>query len=244
MDFFNKDNGTISILNLEDIFEKKLQIIEDALRNAVSSITIGLTGGSTPKIFYQWCAKNKVFSKNQLAKIIWMTSDERYVDLNSDESNFGNADRLMLQPLGVAKSMKCPWDTSVLPKEAANLYNKFFPGENCFDLCFLGMGDDYHTASIFPGSKLLKDQVKQKFTAVEVPSKGWRLTITPFGLMRCNKIIITIVGHNKALPLKQVIEGPKDIEHKPVQLLRDFPEKVIWLMDNTAGQLLDMGRQT
>lgn len=232
--------GKLLILSLEDIFERQALAIEQICATTTAQITVGLTGGSTPKAFYRWVAEKNVFNEKILKKIFWMTSDERYVPLDSDQSNFGNADRLMLTPLKVSTTNKRPWSITSTPSEAAKNYNSYFDQNKCFDLCILGMGDDSHIASIFPGSPLIHKNDQADFEAIELPEKGTRLTITPSGLNHCGKIIMTVTGQGKSFALKNVIQGPFDPKGKPAQLHKNWPEKVTWLVDTSAASELDL----
>ena len=96
------------------------------------------------------------------------------------------------------------------------------------------MGDDGHTASIFPGSPLLKKGEHRLFAAIEVPGKGWRLTITPAGLRGCGLIVVMALGLPKAAMLKRVQAGPYDPAKTPVQILRECRDRVVWLVDSAA----------
>ena len=100
------------------------------------------------------------------------------------------------------------------------------------------MGDDCHTASIFPGSPLLEEDLDSGsiFTSVEVPGKGMRLTITPYGLTKCDRIIAFITGAGKAEALQKVFaDTPTDYNDTPIRLLGRSKEKVTWLLDDTAA---------
>lgn len=230
--------GHIIILDLQSIFAKKADIINQAVAQTCRFVSIGLTGGSTPKAFYQWAAENTVFNQHTLNQVLWMTSDERCVPLESSESNFGNADRLMLTPLSVPQENKRPWTVSDSPDQAAIIYNKYFTDDNCFDLCFLGMGDDCHIASIFPESPLILNSPIDNFTSINVTDKGIRLTITPSGLSRCRKIIMVVTGKSKSASLKEVLYGPFNPQQKPAQLHKNWAHKVTWLIDTSAASEL------
>ena len=120
-------------------------------------MSIGLTGGSTPKAYYKWVAENNPFTAEELAKILWTTSDERYVPADHADNNFTVAVELMLDTLGVTKAAenRLPWPTELEPvarwKPTAKPYRKRVKA----DLCIVGMGDDCHFLSLFPGSELL-----------------------------------------------------------------------------------------
>lgn len=234
------DYGKIYILNRDQIFERKVQILEEICAKKSGIVTVGLTGGSTPKEFYKWVVANDRLKPDLLEKIIWMASDERYVPLENEESNFGNADRLMLSQLGVSEDKKHPWMVDFTAQEAAEDYNNYFAEGKCFDLCILGMGDDCHMASIFPGSPLIDMDLSDNFVAIEVLGKGARLTITPVGLRRSGQILMIVTGKGKSQALKKVLEGNLDLNKKPAQLNRLWSQQVIWLVDDEAASELSL----
>lgn len=233
--------GTLRIGKQEEIFERIAETLEIGAATYGDPFKVGLTGGSTPKAFYKWVGENRKLSKAVIAQTVWSVSDERMVPLEDPESNFGNADRLMLTPLGVPEERKLNWPMMLDPHSAASVveqrWQERFGYNTTFDLCFLGMGDDGHTASIFPGSPMLGAiAAGNMFAPVNVPEKGWRLSITPDGLALCNKIVITVTGSAKAERLKEVLQGPPDVY--PVQILGKHPERVEWLLDTEAAALL------
>jgi 6-phosphogluconolactonase len=162
------------------------------------------------------------------------------VPLEDEDSNFGNADRMFLSPMEIADGHKCPWPVMVDHHSAAIAFEQNwsdkFGVDVAFNLCFLGMGDDGHTASIFPKSPLLGIDSKSFFSSVEVPGKGWRLTATPHGLSSSSEIIILVTGAKKAERLKSVMTEPYG--SYPVQILKNCFEKVTWLVDDEAAKLI------
>ena len=231
--------GEMHLLAQEDIFRFTAERIEAAVKEGRNR-SIALTGGSTPKAFYAWAAREQPFSASTLRQARWYTSDERTVPLSSEESNFGVAERGMLDPLGVPSTRRFPWPVMVDPHSAANAFNMRwndrFGGDECWDLCLVGMGDDGHMLSLFPDSPMLKAPIIDNFVCVDVPGKGWRLTTTLAGLSRCREILVTVTGKNKAERLKAVIEGPDG--QYPIQALREDADRVTWLVDADAASLL------
>lgn len=236
--------GKVLIEDLEKLFERIAESIESVAEGASSAErTVGLTGGSTPKAFYEWVISNNRFRVNDLDSLVWSVSDERMVPIEDSESNFGNADRMMLAPLGVPETKKFPWPVQVDPHSASVVLNRKwlerFGPERSFDLCFLGMGDDGHTASLFPDSPLLGADLTESFSCVEVPQKGWRLTITEAGLRRCGEIVVVVTGAGKSERVKAVFSEPTG--SYPIQILKQCADRVTWLMDPSAAKLLDRG---
>lgn len=225
----------IAILPKLKLYEHISHLIANQAKKTTS--TIALTGGSTPKDYYKWVIETGRFNTADLANLTWTVSDERCVPLLSDDSNFGHADRLMLAPLGIEPSRKLPWPVDQEAIQGIQNWNKQWSHDKAFDLCFLGMGEDGHTASIFPGSPLLQQPTQDRFVAIEVPGKGWRYTITPCGLSKCGQIVVIVTGANKAAVIKDVLQG-NDFKY-PVQLLKTLKTPVLWLLDEAAGSLFN-----
>jgi len=231
------DYGTILIGDQASIFEHITACIQEASTSPTP--TVGLTGGSTPKAYYDYCANGGILSEDIITKVLWYTSDERCVELESAESNFGNADRKMLTPLNVAANNKRPWPIELSPQLAAVEFscnwNDMVGADKGFALCLLGMGDDCHTASLFPGSPLISQVPDNKFMELNVPDKGERLTITPAGLKLCDKIVVTVCGASKADALVRVFKEDHSPIDKPIQLLKEMAGNVTWLIDEAAA---------
>jgi 6-phosphogluconolactonase len=233
------DYGLLEIGLLEETFRAMVEVLRAAVAAKGGPITVGLSGGSTPKAFYQWAIREQALPEPVWKNCLWLTSDERCVPLDSDDSNFGNADRLMLTPLGVLAAAKIPWLVDLPPAACAEAFNKMwnarFGAQNGFDVCFLGMGDDGHTASLYPGCPLIGSGLADNFAAVEWPARGWRLTITEVGLARCARVVVVTNGANKAAVLKAVLRGTYDPKKLPSQIHRADASRVTWLVDEAAA---------
>ena len=236
--------GTVHIVPTPEIFSNIFEQIDRSCQNVAQALRVGLTGGSTSKAFYDWLSDQHPFPSEieKWERILWSCSDERHVSLDDPESNFGNAQRGFLEPLGFSEANQRPWPVYCKPVEAAARFNRLWeeelPGHSVFDLCLLGMGADCHTASLFPGSPLLESSNDEPFAAVEVPSKGWRLTITPAGLQRCGRILVAVSGASKANALNLAFREKVDLKVIPVQILKDFADRVVWLIDEEAASCL------
>lgn len=233
-------HGTVRSGTLDEVFAEAAQIGTAAWRGATEGrFSWALTGGSTPKSWYTWCKTRSALPPSLLLGTDWHVSDERCVPLASEESNFGNADRFLLTPNGVPAERKHPWAVQLAPEEAAADFARAAERRRgaCrgFDLCFLGLGDDAHTASLFPGSALLSDAGGALFAAVEVPGKGWRLTITPSGLRSCGCIVVMVTGAAKAEAVRRIFRGNESIAAVPAKVLASCATRVVWLLDEAAA---------
>lgn len=235
--------GSVIIASCGELFEQKAAMISALADSGTDRPVVALTGGSTPKAFYNWVVERRSEFVSAWKRLYWTVSDERMLPLGSEESNFGNADRAMLQPLGVLDGRKFPWPVEVDPHSAGILLNRQwheqFGPDRVIDLCFLGMGDDGHTASLFPGSPLLGGHIAESFACVEVPEKGWRLTITEAGLAKCRQVVVVVTGMAKAERVQAVFEEP--IGQYPIQCLAGIASRVTWLIDEDAADRMSRG---
>lgn len=237
------DYGRLIVGAKPELFQKALDLGLSARAASNHDRFIwALTGGGTPKEWYAWAVAAKRLPAADAAQIEWTVSDERHVLLDSPESNFGNAERQLLEPLAVPTDRRHPWMVAWPVAEAAEAYRRtmlILAGpERAYDVCFLGMGDDCHTASLFPGTPLLGDDGGLPFGGQEVPGKGWRLTITPTGLRRCGLIVVMTLGAGKADALHRVFRGPHDPVNVPSQILKTCADRVVWLVDEAAAARL------
>lgn len=235
--------GRLFVGTKEELFAKAVAIaVEQAKRVSSSRFSWALTGGSTPADWYRWCVASHAIPEIVVRRADFTVSDERHVPLSSDQSNFGNADRLLLTPLGLAPSQRVPWPVEKSPTEAASAYTEEWAARfgrgRAYDVCFLGMGDDAHTASWFPGSPLLKTETTDFFAARDVPGKGWRLTLTPAAVRACGVIVVMAMGPTKTDALARVMQDEYKPLALPAQILKTCNDRVVWLVDPVAAAKL------
>jgi 6-phosphogluconolactonase len=242
MQIHTTELGELRIGKTDALYLALSEMMRQAVVDAAYPPAVGLTGGSSPKSYFKWLQANPDVLPEVKERIVFSVSDERCVPLSSEQSNYGNAERLFFDPLGVIMDHRFPWDTSRPPAEAADWYQKLwslsYGDDHAYNLCMLGMGDDCHTASLFPGSPLLNPAVENRnlFAAVEVPGKGDRLTVTPYGLERSDRIVILVTGAAKQAALQRVFsESQASVLEIPIRIMAGFPEKVVWLVDEAAA---------
>jgi 6-phosphogluconolactonase len=111
-----------------------------------------------------------------------------------------------------------------------------------FDLVFLGLGPEAHTASLFPGTKALHETKRLVVSNWIGKFFTDRITMTPPILNHAACVVFLVSGKDKALPLKAVLEGPYEPEQLPAQLVRTERGRLLWLVDRDAASLLRAGQ--
>ena len=200
---------------------------------AVPTATIGLAGGSTPRATYELLDAMPI---DWSATTLWL-GDERWVPADDSESNTG----MVRRTLGSAASRLVAPDYGLGdPHEAAAAYaatlSERFAAENGRPgLVLLGMGDDGHTASLFPGTAAL-DERSRSYVANWVEDKGvWRLTATLPLLWAAKQICFLVTGAAKAEMIRRILE---DGEPLPAQQVAAGAAHVTWYLDEAAASRL------
>ena len=213
--------------------------------------TISLAGGSTPKTLYTLLATDSAFkSKMPWDKTQFFFGDERHVPPDDSESNFRMANESMLSKLSLKPEqvlrIKAEYDDA---EKAAKEYEqtlrssfKLSDGQlPRFDVLLLGMGDEGHTLSLFPGTKALHDNGRLVMTNWVGKFFTTRITTTAPVASNSALVIFMITKADKALALKAVLEGPYEPEQLPSQLIQPKNGKLLWLLDTTAASKLAAG---
>ena len=203
--------------------------------------TVALAGGSTPKATFETLASEYgAPSDLNWSKVHVFFGDERTVGPDHENSNYRMAHEALLSlvPVGSVHRMR----GELPPPEAASLYEQeltsFFGGPPHLDLVMLGIGEDGHTASLFPRTPAL--DVYDRW-AVENPVEKLgttRLTLTVPALNASRRVLFLVAGEGKAEALKEILEGDADPRDYPAKLVRpgDGP---LWMVDQAASELLN-----
>jgi 6-phosphogluconolactonase len=215
------------------------------------SFNVALAGGSTPKALYSLLVDDLVLrSQVPWDKIHLFFGDERHVGPGHTDSNFRMATEAMISkaPLRKDQVTRIKGENPDA-EEAAREYEqdlrsyfKLKPGEYPrFDLLLVGMGNEGHTLSLFPGTKALH-------AGERIVVRNWvgklftdRITLTVSAACNAALIVFMVTGADKALALKGVLEGPYEPEQLPAQLLQPKNGKLLWLVDAAAGGVLSIG---
>ncbi len=204
---------------------------------------VALAGGDTPQRTYELLAREPYRDQVpwQNTHVFW--GDERCVPADDPRSNAGMARRALLDHVPVPPEQVHPMRCDRSPREAAVTYEALLRGfftAGCprFDLILLGLGENGHTASLFPGTSVLKEQ--QRWVAeVYLAEEGLhRLTLTAPAINQAARVVFLVAGSSKAHILRTVVEGDRDSPGIPARLINPLDGDLLWLADRAAAHLL------
>lgn len=216
--------------------ERVTSLMQDAL-SARGAVAVCLAGGRTPRRLYELLADA---GRPWRARIDWtgvhvFWGDERQVPPSDPESNFRMAHRALLTHVRIPRSQVNRMRGELAdPAAAAREYEMILP--EAFDIMLLGLGEDAHIASVFPGSPLFRGEGRVAAVRVE-HLNAWRITLTPPALLSARAILVLASGDHKAQAVRAALDAPMDVGHSPAQLLRAAGDRVEWIMDAAAGRL-------
>lgn len=205
--------------------------------------TVALSGGTSPKKLYELLSSSTFKSKVQWRKIDFFFGDERNVPQTDKNSNYLMAKKSLFEPLQIEPAHVFAVDTSLEPDKAAAEYaaaisNYFGEGAIRFDLILLGLGDNAHTASLFPYTPVLYAHTASIKSVFLEDQKVYRITFTAPLINQANHVAFLVYGEAKAEAIHHVIEGSRDIENFPAQLIAPAEGELQWFMDETAAAQL------
>lgn len=206
--------------------------------------TISLSGGSTPKMIFNHLAKNYV-KKIDWEKVKFFWGDERCVPPASDESNYKMAWDSLLSKIKADDKNIFRIKGEADPFEEADRYAEVLKenirtGNNFpkFDLVMLGLGEDGHTASIFPNQMNLIADKKLTAVAVHPVSRGRRITLTPALINNAKKIFFVVTGKRKSKIVYEILTKKNDSINYPAELIDPAYGELFWALDKEAANLL------
>lgn len=202
--------------------------------------TAVLTGGSSPAGIYKLLASDDYKNKIDWSNVFIFWGDERWVPLNDDLSNAKMSYAALLSHVPIPKANIFEmYAAGVTPEDYAVTYEesirKVLGNEGKFDLILLGMGDDGHTASLFPGQAVLNEQDKWVSAYYLEPQKMHRITLTAPLINKAEKIVVVAFGEKKAPALKEVTTGTYNPETYPMQLIKPVSGELLFLVDKSAA---------
>lgn len=201
---------------------------------------VALTGGSSPVKFHKLLAESPYREQVEWEKVAVYWGDERWVPLDDDKSNAKMAEETLLSHVPIPKDqIFYMWAPGVEPEEYAAKYEQLLKNnlgpEGSFDLIYLGMGDDGHTASLFPGEAVLGENDKWVDAYFLAPQDMYRITLTAPLINKAKKIAFVLYGEKKIHALHEVLEGDYNPEKYPSQLIKPVNGELEFLVDEVAA---------
>lgn len=223
--------------------------VEIIISQAVQAIrkrgvyTLVLSGGSTPRPIYQELASKKYQSVLDWGRIFLFWGDERCVPPTDEESNYLMAKTALLDWIQIPDSNIFRIEGEIQPKEAARAYqqriDQFFSGkEKRFDTTLLGLGEDGHTASLFPNTDGLRESTQWVVPNINPYQNTNRITLTFPAINSSRHILFLVKGAEKAKVVADIIENPKSPPHYPAKKITGKEIQPHWILDRAAGNKL------
>lgn len=238
-----KDLETLSVQLAEWI----TSLIEEKLTRE-NRFCIALSGGSTPKKLNELLSSSPYRERIDWKKIHVFFGDERAVPFEDERNNARMAFDTLLDKVGVPAEQIHIMQTQLAPEKAAEQYEtvlqQYFGGdedhfpETTFDLILLGMGDDGHTLSLFPGMPVIHEE-RRWAASFFLPAQNMsRITITKNIANRANYIVFLVSGSGKAHALKEVLEGQYNPDLYPSQVIKPVHGELHFFLDEAAAASL------
>jgi 6-phosphogluconolactonase len=199
---------------------------------------VALAGGSTPRSLYEHLASPEINKQIDWDHTQIYFGDERCVPPDHADSNYRMVNETLFSNVSVPSDHIHPmFDPAFDAVENAKRYNSLVSAFDAFDLILLGMGEDGHTASLFPGTFIL-NETREKVAAQYVEKlSAWRISITFPVINAARHVIILVAGENKAKVLAEIASNDGDKLSYPIQ--RIVPTgNLDWYLDRSAAKLL------
>jgi len=234
--------------NAPALVTRAAELFAETARQSIAwrdKFTVALSGGTTPRRLYELLA-GEIYAPQipwERAHVFW--GDERCVAPSDEESNYRMAHEAMLARVPVPEGQIHRMRGEDEPAEAASAYEKVLLAEfdehpPRFDLILLGMGEDGHTASLFPGTTALGEP--QRLVAAPYVAKlgAHRLTMTLPLINAARSVTFLVAGGAKAETLRTVLEGEGETRTLPSQMVEPLEGELVWLVDEAAASGLTL----
>jgi 6-phosphogluconolactonase len=227
----------------KEFAEEMINMIKESVQKN-KPFSVALSGGSTPEILFTLLSENyakSVFWK--FVQIFWV--DERCVPPDDSESNYGMTWRKLLCNIDIPstnihriKGEEDPENEALRYSEEISKFTKKRDGMPLFDLMILGLGEDGHTASIFPGNRKLIISDKICDVAVHPVTLQKRITLTGRAINNADSIVFLVTGNKKEKIVEKIFKKSKDAQNLPAFHIVPIYGRLSWFLDREAGSLL------
>ena len=211
------------------------------------SFSVALSGGTTPRRVYELLASDDYRTQVTWPSVHVFFGDERTVPPDHADSNYRMANEALLSlvalPAENVHRIDGVGDAAANASQYESELREFF-GDAAwprFDLVMLGMGDDGHTASLFPGTTALAEERAWVVANWVEKFQTWRITLTAPAINAARRVLFLVAGAAKAERLREVLAGERDPSRLPSQLIRPRDGTLEWFVDRAAAAKLEGG---
>ncbi|MDC8104348.1 6-phosphogluconolactonase [Chryseobacterium sp. PTM-20240506] len=228
--------------DLDKLYKKAADTFVDLSKKSIEKndkFVVALSGGSSPKAIFNLLATPGYAEKIEWNKVYFFWVDERWVPLDDDKSNAKMTFEALLNKVPVNKDQVFPmYKEGMAPEEYAKEYEqqirKVLGPDGIFDFILLGMGDDGHTASLFPGENVLDEKEKWVSAYYLKPQEMFRITLTAPLINKADNIVVVAFGESKRHALNEILNGEYNPKLYPMQLI-EKKEGFQFFTDEKAG---------
>ncbi|HWW76568.1 MAG TPA: 6-phosphogluconolactonase [Pyrinomonadaceae bacterium] len=209
------------------------------------AFSIALSGGSTPRRVYELLAGDEFREQVDWKSVHVFFGDERTVPADDAESNYRMANEALLSRVPVPAEnvhrIEGLGDAAANASACESVMRGFFGDADWprFDLVMLGMGDDGHTASLFPGTAALGESRAWVVANWVEKFQTWRITLTAPAINAARHVLFLVTGAGKAGRLREVLKGERDTARLPSQLIQPTDGTLEWFVDRAAASRLE-----
>lgn len=241
------EGHTLHVIDGADALLKALaDFVVDQSKQAIAQhgkFSLVLSGGSSPKKLYELLASDVYRSQIAWQHVFFFFGDERYVPADHADSNYRMARLALFEPLGIVAGQVFRMNTDLAPEAAAAAYENdirayFVDKPVHFDLILLGLGDNSHTASLFPHTPVLHEKTALVQACYIDEVKMFRITLTAPCINHAHAIAFLVFGESKKEAVKHILVDAQDIDEYPAQLIKPVHGHVHWFLDKPASLLL------
>lgn len=233
-------------LKEEGLFTSAASLIIEIANKCIKErgrFTISLSGGHTPEKLYGLLSTNEYSKQIDWEKVIIFWGDERCVPLDDKDNNAHMARKFLLGKINIPVENIYPIPVNLPPQQAAREYESeitsfFGIKPPVFDLILLGIGDNAHTASLFPYTEVIKEKnalVKEVYIEEQ---KMFRVTMTAPLINKASNVLFLVTGKEKSMAMHQILNSPQQPDKYPAQLIKPREGKLYWFVDKEAASLL------